>query len=87
MNAYEKALEYLDQKGIIDRTHVGVVGFRRTCLYVKYALTHSSQHFTALRTDMPVAICNTCLTRIRTRTLIPTACSELNLLAPDLQCG
>jgi len=47
MDAYEKAVEYLDQKGIIDRTRVGLVGFSRTCLYVKYALTHSSQHYAA----------------------------------------
>lgn len=47
MNAYEKAVEYLDQKGIIDHTRVGLIGFSRTCLYVKYALTHSSEHFTA----------------------------------------
>jgi dipeptidyl aminopeptidase/acylaminoacyl peptidase len=47
MSVYENAVEYLDQKGIIDRSRVGLVGFSRTCLYVKYALTHSSQHFAA----------------------------------------
>jgi hypothetical protein len=47
MNAYENAVEYLDEKGIIDRSRVGLIGFSRTCLYVKYALTHSSQHFAA----------------------------------------
>jgi hypothetical protein len=47
MSAYENAVEYLDHKGIIDRSRVGLVGFSRTCLYVKYALTHSSQHFAA----------------------------------------
>ena len=47
MTAYESAVEYLDQKGIIDRSRVGLVGFSRTCLYVKYTLTHSSQHFAA----------------------------------------
>ena len=47
MSAYENAAEYLDQKGIIDRSRVGLVGFSRTCLYVKYTLTHSSQHFAA----------------------------------------
>ena len=47
MSAYENAVEYLDQKGIIDRSRVGLVGFSRTCLYVKYTLTHSSQHFAA----------------------------------------
>ena len=47
MSAYENAVEYLDQKGIIDRSRIGLVGFSRTCLYVKYTLTHSSQHFAA----------------------------------------
>jgi len=47
MSAYENAIEYLDQRGIIDRSRVGLAGFSRTCLYVKYALTHSSQHFAA----------------------------------------
>jgi hypothetical protein len=47
MSAYENAVKYLDQKGIIDRSRVGLVGFSRTCLYVKYTLTHSSQRFAA----------------------------------------
>jgi dipeptidyl aminopeptidase/acylaminoacyl peptidase len=47
MSAYENAIEYLDQTGIIDRSRVGLVGFSRTSLYVKYTLTHSSQHFAA----------------------------------------
>ena len=47
MSAYENAVNYLDEKGMIDRSRVGLVGFSRTCLYVKYTLTHSSQHFAA----------------------------------------
>jgi dipeptidyl aminopeptidase/acylaminoacyl peptidase len=47
MSAYESAVQYLNQKGIIDRNRVGLIGFSRTCLYVLYALTHSSQHFAA----------------------------------------
>ena len=47
MSAYENAVQYLDQKGIIDRSRVGLVGFSRTCLYVKYTLTHSNHHFAA----------------------------------------
>jgi dipeptidyl aminopeptidase/acylaminoacyl peptidase len=47
MSAYENAVEYLAQKGIIDRSRVGLVGFSRTCMYVKYTLTHSSQQFAA----------------------------------------
>jgi hypothetical protein len=41
--AYEGAIDDLDSKGLIDRARVGIMGFSRTCWYVKYALTHS--HF------------------------------------------
>jgi len=44
---YEGAIDYLDAKGLLDRNRVGIVGFSRTCLYVKYALTHSKYHFAA----------------------------------------
>ncbi len=45
--AYEGAIDYLDQKGLIDREHVGIMGFSRTVCYVGYALTHSKYHFAA----------------------------------------
>jgi dipeptidyl aminopeptidase/acylaminoacyl peptidase len=47
MNAYESGIDYLDRQGIIDRDRVGLTGFSRTCMYVKYALTHSVDHFAA----------------------------------------
>jgi dipeptidyl aminopeptidase/acylaminoacyl peptidase len=47
LGAYEAAIDYLDVKGLIDRARVGLVGFSRTCWYVKYALTHSRYHFAA----------------------------------------
>lgn len=47
MRAYENAIEYLDRKEIIDRHRVGLAGFSRTSLYVKYTLTHSNQRFAA----------------------------------------
>jgi hypothetical protein len=47
METYERAIDYLDARGIIDRTRVGIIGFSRTCLYVKYTLTHSRYHFAA----------------------------------------
>ena len=47
MSSYEGAINYLDQRGLIDRTRVGLVGFSRTCLHVKYALTHSEEPFAA----------------------------------------
>jgi hypothetical protein len=47
MRAYESAIEYLNQRGLIDPSQVGIMGFSRTALFVKYALTHSSRHFAA----------------------------------------
>lgn len=47
MAAYESAIDYLDAKGIIDKQRVGLVGFSRTCLHVKFTLTHSRYHFAA----------------------------------------
>lgn len=44
---YEGAIDFLDQKGLIDRSRVGVIGFSQTCYYVKYALTHSKYRFAA----------------------------------------
>lgn len=46
-NAYLSAITYLSAQGIIDLKRIGIIGFSRTCLYVKYALTHSSEHFAA----------------------------------------
>jgi dipeptidyl aminopeptidase/acylaminoacyl peptidase len=47
MKEYDDAIDYLDQKEMIDPKRVGIVGFSRTCMYVKYALTHSTHHFAA----------------------------------------
>ncbi len=44
---FEGAIDDLDQRGLIDRQRVGIIGFSRTCLFIKYALTHSSYHFAA----------------------------------------
>ncbi len=45
--AFEGAIVYLDTKGVVDRRRVGLIGFSRTGLYVRYALTHSDYHFAA----------------------------------------
>jgi hypothetical protein len=45
VSAYEGAIDDLDSKGLIDRARVGIMGFSRTCWYVKYALTHSDFHY------------------------------------------
>jgi dipeptidyl aminopeptidase/acylaminoacyl peptidase len=45
--ALEGAIDYMDHLGLIDRSRVGVIGFSRTCLHVKFALTHSRYHFAA----------------------------------------
>ena len=47
MDIYEKAIEFLDARGIIDLSRVGLIGFSHTCWFVKYALTHSKYHFAA----------------------------------------
>jgi dipeptidyl aminopeptidase/acylaminoacyl peptidase len=45
--SYEGAIDYLDRAGLIVRDKVGLIGFSRTCLHVKYALTHSKYDFAA----------------------------------------
>jgi dipeptidyl aminopeptidase/acylaminoacyl peptidase len=47
MAAYESAIQYLDQRGLIDKRRVGIIGFSRTFWYVTYTLTHSKYHFSA----------------------------------------
>lgn len=47
MSAYEGAINYLDNLGLVDRNRVGLIGFSRTCLYVKYTLTHSGYDYSA----------------------------------------
>ena len=47
VSVYESAVDYLDGRGLIDRDNVGLIGFSRTCLSVKYALAHSTYHFAA----------------------------------------
>jgi len=47
MDAYESAIDELDKRGLIDPARVGLVGFSRTGMYVKYALTHSRKSFAA----------------------------------------
>src|SRR2546430_15302736 len=44
---YEGVVDYLDKMGMIDCDRVGIIGFSRTCHYVKYALTHSKYQFAA----------------------------------------
>jgi dipeptidyl aminopeptidase/acylaminoacyl peptidase len=43
----ERAIEYVDRLGILDRDRVGIIGFSRTGLYVHYLLTHSKVRFAA----------------------------------------
>ena len=67
--AYEGAIDYLDTIGLIDRAHVGLIGFSRTGLYVRYALTHSRYQFAAASvmdsTDGGYFQCLGCLRRRR----------------------
>jgi dipeptidyl aminopeptidase/acylaminoacyl peptidase len=45
--AYERAIDRLDEDGLIDRDRVGIVGFSRTSCFVGYTLTHSHYRFAA----------------------------------------
>src|SRR5258708_707918 len=45
--ALKGAIDFLDEKGLIDRNRVGVIGFSRTGLYVRFALTHWQYRFAA----------------------------------------
>jgi dipeptidyl aminopeptidase/acylaminoacyl peptidase len=45
--SYEGAIDYLDHAGLIFRDKIGIIGFSRTCLHVKYALAHSKYDFAA----------------------------------------
>lgn len=47
MRTYERAIRYLDARGLIDPNRVGLIGFSQTCLYIQYMLTHSSYHIAA----------------------------------------
>jgi dipeptidyl aminopeptidase/acylaminoacyl peptidase len=44
---YLGAINYLDQRGLVDKNRVGIVGFSRTVFEVAYALTHSQFRFAA----------------------------------------
>jgi hypothetical protein len=43
----ERAVEYVDGLGCLDRDRLGIIGFSRTGLYVHYLLAHSRLHFGA----------------------------------------
>jgi dipeptidyl aminopeptidase/acylaminoacyl peptidase len=47
MLVYEGAIDALDQRGLIDRNRVGIMGFSRTVCFVGNTLTHSNYPFTA----------------------------------------
>lgn len=47
MMVYEGVIDYLDARKLMDRSRVGIIGFSRTCFYVKFTLTHSTYHFAA----------------------------------------
>ena len=47
MGVYESAIDLLDAKGLIRKDLIGLLGFSRTCYYVKYTLTHSKYYIAA----------------------------------------
>jgi len=46
----ETAVNELDRKGLIDRKRIGIIGFSRTCLFVKYLLAQSKLEVAAATT-------------------------------------
>ncbi len=44
---YEGLIRYLEERQLIDRSRIGIIGFSRTALYVKYALSHTKIEFAA----------------------------------------
>lgn len=44
---YERAIDYLADRGIVDPSRVGLIGFSQTCFYVQYLLTHSRYRIAA----------------------------------------
>src|SRR6266702_2956965 len=48
MAAYEGAIDYLDRRGLIDRSKVGIIGFSRTVFHTEYTLTHSKYPIAAV---------------------------------------
>jgi dipeptidyl aminopeptidase/acylaminoacyl peptidase len=44
---FEGAIDSLDDKGLIDRNRVGIIGFSRTGTFLSYALTRSKYRFAA----------------------------------------
>lgn len=47
MAAFEGAIRYLSNAGIVDADRVGIIGFSRTVYHVAYSLTHSKIRFAA----------------------------------------
>jgi dipeptidyl aminopeptidase/acylaminoacyl peptidase len=43
----ERAIAFVEKRGILDRGRVGIIGFSRTGLYVNYMITHEGTHFAA----------------------------------------
>jgi dipeptidyl aminopeptidase/acylaminoacyl peptidase len=46
-STYEGVIDYLDSKGVVDRSRVGIIGFSRTGLPVQYVLTQSKYKIAA----------------------------------------
>lgn len=44
---FESAIEHLVERGLVDRSRVGVIGFSYTCSQVLYAITHRPELFAA----------------------------------------
>ena len=47
VSSFEGAIDHFANLGMVDRDRVGIVGFSRTCIFVKHALVHSKYRFAA----------------------------------------
>ena len=50
MDIYDSAVRTLDERGLIDKERVGLIGFSLTGWYVQFALAHSIVHYAAATT-------------------------------------
>ena len=51
LSGYKGGIKYLYEIGMVDRSRVGLIGWSRTCLHVKYAISHSNAFAAAAIAD------------------------------------
>jgi len=51
LSGYEGGIKYLYEIGMIDRSRVSLIGWSRTCLHLKYPISHSNAFAAAAIAD------------------------------------